>query len=189
VTNHLRIIPAGVPPLRRKILALALDEHAKGVREVPAGSNRGPELDKYLPDFTKKLGKPGPPWCCFFYSWVVREALGVWPLGRRHGSCSAARVGAAKLGLWLPAQAALANHHVMPGDAFILARGHIGFVLRLSDTHMNTIEGNTGHRLKIGMRELADPQLLGFINNVPTERAPFARGVLPAEHVGVDSVR
>ena len=42
-------LPAGLGPQRTRILQVALQEHAHGVVEVPNGSNRGPEVDKYLP--------------------------------------------------------------------------------------------------------------------------------------------
>ncbi len=186
--------PAGLGPLRNRVLDVALAEHALDVKEVPGGSNRGPHVDKYLPDFTKKPGEKGPAWCCFFYSWVASTALGTWPLGRREGSCSSARRAAGKLGLWVPRSDVTRGPY--PGDAFVMDKGsnggHIGYVLRVSEDglRMNTVEGNCGNRVKLGLRYLNDSQIIGFIDNVPSEKpVSFARGVVNAPLVGADTVR
>jgi hypothetical protein len=184
----LAILPDGLGPLRRRLLSVAVSEHAKNVREQPGGSNRGPEIDKYLPQHWLRM--PGPPWCAFFYSWVNKAGLGYWPLGKREGSCAAARKLAAERDMWLPRQVAVDTQAIVPGDAFILGRGHIGFVLRVSDTQYNTIEGNCGNRVKLGLRELNSPDLSGFIISVPDEPSEgFERGVLQGANVAVDSVR
>jgi len=180
-------IPAGLGPQRQRVLEVALQEHARGVAEVPSGSNRGPELDKYLPQWAKT--QPGPAWCCFFYSWVVRSALDAWPLGAQLGSCRNARQRAGALGLYTPK--GTRAERPIPGDAFLMDRGgghgHIGFVLRVSDdrTTINTVEGNCGNRVKVGLRELSDPELVGFIDNVPSEATEgWELGVLSARRVG-----
>ncbi|MEY4510023.1 MAG: hypothetical protein RLZZ450_2145, partial [Pseudomonadota bacterium] len=94
-------VPGGLGPQRTRVLEVALAEHARGVAEDPDGSNRGPLLDKYLPAFAR-TGARGPAWCCYFYSWVMKEALHAYPLGVPEGSCVAARVRAARRGLWTP---------------------------------------------------------------------------------------
>ena len=186
-------VPAGVGPLRRRILEVALGEHAKGVAERPFGSNRGPELDKYLPDWLTKTSA-GQPWCCFFYSWVVKEALGEWPLGQREGSCAKARERAGTLGIWRPKT--MRAEHPLPGDAFVIdagkGKGHIGFVLRVSKDALefNTVEGNCGNRVKLGLRRLDEPNLVGFIDNVSGEHpVEFERGVVSASSVARETTR
>lgn len=188
-------IPLGLGPQRTRILQVALQEHARGVMEVPNGSNRGPDIDKYLPQWAKT--HPGPAWCCFFYSWVVRSALEAWPLGAQLGSCRTARQRAGALGLYAPKS----QHpeRPIPGDAFVMDRGgvhgHIGFVLRLSDDRklINTVEGNCGNRVKVGLRDLSDPEIVGFIDNVPSEaETGFELGITPgvsAEPVSSASTR
>jgi hypothetical protein len=188
-------VPKGLQPLRTKLLEVALAEHAKGVKEQPDGSNRGPDVDRYLPDFQRT--KPeGPAWCCFFYSWVAHEALGSWPLGKREGSCMAARELADGANLWIPKHQAAERKRPFPGDAFVMdkgsGRGHIGYVLRVSEDgeQINTLEGNCGNRVKLGLREVADPQLAGYIDNVPSEHGTdFERGVVQAPKVGADGTR
>jgi hypothetical protein len=174
-------IPTGVGAKRKRILEVALAEHARGVVEVPNGSNHGPLVDRYLPDWaTAKT--PGLPWCCFFYSWVVRDALDQWPLKVQEGSCSEARRAAGALGLWIPK--GMRPDRPLPGDAFVMDRGgghgHIGFVLRVDGDRkqINTVEGNCGNRVKVGLRQLDDPEIVGFIDNVPGESATdFELGV------------
>ena len=39
---------AAMPELMRVATAIALSELARGVREDPPGSNRGPDVDRYL---------------------------------------------------------------------------------------------------------------------------------------------
>jgi hypothetical protein len=195
--SHIKAhIPGGLGPQRKSLLEVALGEHGKDVKEEPGGSNRGPHVDRYLPDHVKKPGEAGPPWCCFFYSWVAKEALGGWPLGKREGGCASARAQAGKLGLWIPKYLAQEKQHPIPGDAFVMDKGgghgHIGYVLRVSEdgTSINTLEGNCGNRVKLGLRSLSDPQIVGFIDNVPHEQTTgFERGVVQAAKVGAEGTR
>jgi hypothetical protein len=170
------------------VLETALAEHTKGVAERPDGSNRGPEVDKYLPSSLREGNAAGPPWCCFFYSWVVHEALRRWPLGTQVGSCAEARRRAGQLSLWKPKS--MPNSEPIPGDAFVMDRGgghgHIGFVLRVSEDgkQINTIEGNCGNRVKLGLRNLADPEIVGYINDVQNElTSTFDRGIVLVQNV------
>jgi hypothetical protein len=186
-------IPKRLSPRRARVLEIALGEHARGVSEKPNGSNRGPEVDKYLPAYWSKRAAPGPAWCCFFYSWVVEQALGAYPLRRRQGSCARARADAGALGLWKPKGL---GDDPIPGDAFVMDRGagkgHIGFVVRVArdGATINTVEGNCGNRVKVGLREVADPEIVGFIDNVPSERPTgFERGVVAAPRVGGEGTR
>lgn len=187
-------VPKGLQPKRTKILEVALAEHAKGVKEQPDGSNRGPDVDRYLPDFQRTA--QGPAWCCYFYSWVVNEALGKFPLGKREGSCTGARELAGSTKLWIPKFQAAEKRRPFPGDAFLMDKGgghgHIGYVLRVSTdgAQINTVEGNCGNRVKLGLRDVGDPQIAGFIDNVPDEQGTdFERGVVQAPKVGADATR
>jgi hypothetical protein len=53
------------------VLAVALAEEAKKIREVPPDSNRGPAVETYLASVG--LGK-GNPWCCAFTYWCFEQA-------------------------------------------------------------------------------------------------------------------
>ncbi len=179
------IIPDGLGPMRVKILETGLGE--RGVRERPMGSNRGPGVDRYLPGWAKR-SKKGPPWCCFYVSWVGRESLGKYPLGRIHGSVAK---------MWAAAQEQGIAHtdvkNIQPGDIFVMlfegGTGHTGFCLRRSANgkQINTNEGNCGNRVKTGTR--ATSTLAGYIRVAPTARG-FEKGLLDgSEDVGGSTTR
>jgi len=168
-----RIIPAGLTPLRIEQLKIVVAEH--GVKEVPNGSNWGP-VKKYG-------GLKGKPWCCWFWSWGNKRAFGSYTLGKKVGRCMTA---------WNRAKDRELAHHKgdyipIPGDAFVMlyrngkdeftGRGHIGYVLRTKvesgrATVINTVEGNSGNRVKIGRRKLKSRDIVGFINPFPPEEQP-----------------
>lgn len=192
-SNIVPSMPANLLPKRTRILQVALAEHTKAVREQPDGSNRGPEVDKYLPPWHRTRGK-GPAWCCFFYSWVVQQALGAFPLGTRVGAVVRARELAVERGLWTPKT--VPGGRPYPGDAFVMEHGdgtgHIGFVLRTSvdGKSINTIEGNSGNRVKVGLRSLSNRDIVGFIDNVRDEASnDFERGVLTASKLDGSGTR
>jgi len=194
-SNIIAPIPAGLSEARQKVLTVALSQH--GAREKPPGSNRGPKIDKYLPKWWLKM--PGPAWCCFYFSWVCKEALGCYPIGRREGSCTKASERAKEKGIWVPWNRAKG---LVPGDAFVMlwtdkkgkCHGHIGFVLRASEdnTEFNTVEGNCGNRCKIGLREF-DERVAGFIDvcgdREHVRLTPFGRGIIEAANVAHATTR
>lgn len=181
-------IPAGLPEQRVAVLKKALAEHAKGVKEEPNGSNRGPEVDKYFPGWLLaklKKGQKGEAWCAFFVNWVVTEAMGKRPWGGYIGSCTALLKASKAKGL--PVYQGGAN--LCPGDAFLLpAPGgkmkHIGLVLRVSDdgSKINTVEGNCGNRVKVGVREVADMRFVNFYGD-NGHSIGFERGLVAAADV------
>lgn len=60
------------------VLALAQRELARGVVEIPTGSNRGKDVDAYLTGCVrggKLLGVLGVPWCSAFSTWCIWTAL------------------------------------------------------------------------------------------------------------------
>ena len=78
----------------------------------------------------------------------------------------------------------------IPGDAFMMATsesemgefkftgtGHIGYVLRVEVSGgkavaINTAEGNSSNRVKLGQRNLSDAAIVGFINNYGPDEQP-----------------
>ncbi len=188
-------IPQGIAGERRAILEAAVKEH--GVREDAGRPNRGNEVDKFLPkDVAASPSKDGPPWCCYFASWVVKEVFGQHPLGKPVASVHTAWKRANELGRWEPNDGRVPT----PGDAFVILNddpkkgwctGHIGFVLQVAEDgkSINTVEGNCGNRVKIGRRELSDPKLKGFINIVG-DHPDFTRGSLRgAKDLGTSGTR
>lgn len=188
-------IPDGLSDKRRRVLDVALSQH--GVKEEPNGTNRGPGVDKYLPGFVLQQKGQGPAWCCFFFSWVSREAFGgSYPMGKRYGSCVEVSKAAESAGFWFPNNG---RYVPRPGDAFVMlyegdraGHGHIGYVLRVDPVtgRFNTCEGNCGNRVKVGLRDYdADARIAGFINFYGDAGvAPsYEVGVIDAQNVGAEA--
>jgi hypothetical protein len=189
-------IPQGIVGQRLQILETAVKEH--GVREDRNRTNRGDEVDKYLPaEYTQSRANEGPPWCAYFVSWVLKQVFGRHLLGRPVASVHSAWGHARKAKRW---EARRPDHIPTPGDAFVLLKsppedgwcqGHIGFVLQVAEDggSFNTVEGNCGNRVKIGRRDMHDPKLRGFINIVG-DRPDFVRGALRgAKNLGSSGTR
>jgi hypothetical protein len=192
--HHTRImnIPDGIGYQRAALLRCALEQY--GIREQPNGSNRGTApkggVDKFLPGWQKEKPGKGPPWCCYFVSWVTHEVFGRYPLGRNYGSCARAWAKAMELGMAYPRvgdDGVL--FHPMPGDAFYMRHtattGHFGLVYRVSEDGrvINTVEGNCANRVKIGGRDV-DERIHGFIDFFRERRhQDFEHGLIVAENV------
>lgn len=179
-------------PFLASVLEIAAAEEAKGVREVPRNSNRGPEVDAYL----KRVGLGGGfAWCCAFTYWCFDEAAraaGVPnPMVRTAGCLDhwsrAERAGARRI----PAAQAVANPELVePGMVFIMdfggGAGHTGFVEAVNGGFITTIEGNTDasktregggvYRLSRKIAEINK----GFIAYGASPPAPALRGRAPA---------
>jgi len=193
-------IPAGLGPKRRALLDLALRLHASNVIERPNGWNRGPDVDRCLPrsitsaDPEAKLRR-GPPWCAFWDHYLSLLAHGRYPLGRAIGSCYRSTLAAEKLGMYHPAE----SYEPVPGDSFVMLyrdedeqltfRGHMGKVLRVSDTHINTLAGNEGNRFRLGARLRSS--IAGYINPFTgyEARPQFERGVVAATSTDQENTR
>jgi hypothetical protein len=175
------VIPAGISEDRKKLLEVCIKEHKAGVAETPKGSNWGDGVTKYL------TGVGPCAWCCFFVSWAFKEALGKYPLGKRHGHC---------LTFWNEAKAAgkgflKSKYEPIPGDIFIMlyrsssgnltGSGHTGFVSNVFVRRINTFEGNAGDRLKHGLRELDAGTLVGFINLFGDSNHDFKHQIISSE--------
>lgn len=108
-----------------------------GVKEVPLGSNAGPQVSAYL----ASVGlPPGNSWCMAFMYWCFSQAaaqLGVENPMKKSGGV---------LNEWQSEP----QYHVgtpQPGDIFIMdlgnGLGHTGIVQAVNGTSLATIEGNT----------------------------------------------
>lgn len=177
-------VPEGIDGQRKALLRTAAEQ--RGVREDSEWPNRGSEVDKFFPpEIISSPNKEGRPWCCYFVSWTAREVYGRHILGRPVASCWVAWQRACEHHRWLPNEP---NVVPTPGDAFVILHaepesgwctGHTGFVLQVAadGESFNTVEGNCGDRVKLGLRTLTDPLLRGFINIVG-DRPGFGRGSL-----------
>lgn len=125
--------------LAQRSLEIALTQN--GIEEVPRGSNSGKDVEVYLRSVG--LGK-GYAWCMAFVYWCVNKAakeMGVAnPLVKTGGV----------LFQWnntiLPKLPKTARN-IQAGDIFIMefggGTGHTGFVIKVENNVVHTIEGNT----------------------------------------------
>lgn len=162
-------IPDGLGEKRTRILEVALAELDLDVREQPPGSNRGPLVDRYLPSWART--RPGPPWCAWFATWVLEQALGDQNALGRTGGTSTLTARAQAADLWRPK----AGYLPSPGDLFMMRTGprtgHVGFVSGYRAGRVETVEGNSGDRVRHGVREIGDERIIGFVCTAPDE--PF----------------
>lgn len=134
-----------------------------GVMERPAGSNRGPQVDKFIKSVGLNPAAGSYAWCVAFIYYCFQEAAdelelqnpmirtaGVLDLWNRAGSKKVPRISTAK--------ASGDPHLVKPGHIFIMdyggGRGHAGLVEKVVGGKLVTIEGNTndgGSREGVGV--------------------------------------
>ncbi len=149
--------PAVLPALTAAVSQL-------GIREVPDGSNDGPDIRKFTaPDFI------GSPWCALFASWCFSHLDGGSPFGRL----------AATWGIynWGKRTGRLLSTAAMPqpGDIALILRGsendpnHRGHTMIVSgmlpDGRLLTIAGNESNCVRGGVRERSN--LNAFVRPVP----------------------
>ena len=159
-------IPDGLPAARKKLLIVALQAHADGVCEQPDGSNWGGGVTKILE------GEDPAIWDSYFIWWCWKVAFGQVLWGKRQEQCTAAWKVAKAQGMALTKK----KYSPIPGDFFVMlyknqhgnytGSGHSGIILSVAPDNetFNTIEGNVGNRVKVGIRHLSQPCLVGFIN-------------------------
>lgn len=144
--------------LLSKVIEIAASQI--GVMEDPPGSNRGPQVEKYL---ASAGCSPGDPWCASFLFWCFNNAsksLGIKNPMLRTGSCIyhwENTTGKKISGTECTNNPAL----VRPGFIFIMdhgsGKGHTGIVRSVADGYLNSIEGNTtigGSREGLAVAEL-----------------------------------
>jgi peptidoglycan hydrolase-like protein with peptidoglycan-binding domain len=136
-----------------------------GVLEKPLGSNRGPEVDRYLRAAGLDPTRGSFPWCAAFVYFCFNEAAKA--LGRRNPVVRTAgvldhwqRAGEKGVARITAASAHLHEALVRPGHVFVIdtgdpgGAGHTGLVEAVSAGKLVTIEGNTndgGAREGIGV--------------------------------------
>lgn len=134
-----------------------------GVMEKPAGSNRGPQVDKFLKSVGLNPAAGSYAWCVAFIYYCFDEAaksLGLAnPMVKTAGVLDLwSKAGARKVPRITTSKAAGDPHLVKPGHIFIMdyggGRGHAGIVERVVGGKLVTIEGNTndgGSREGVGV--------------------------------------
>lgn len=167
-------------PLLAEALKVAVSQI--GVMEQPPGSNRGPEVDRYLRTAGLDPTQDSFPWCAAFVFWCFSEAAKT--LGRQNPVMRTAgvldhwdRAGAASVERITAAKAHMHEALVQPGHIFIIdtgepgGGGHTGLIEHVVAGKLVTIEGNTndgGTREGIGVfrrrgRRIRDVNV-GFID-------------------------
>ncbi len=130
--------------LLKEVLKVAKSQ--VGVRE--AGTNRGPDVDKYLSSVGLKP-PPGNPWCMAFVYWCFEKASQTMGRGNpavKSGHCLTVWNNAT--GKKVSGSEAVNNPaKIKPGYVFIMdyggGKGHTGFVVSVNGGIVTTIEGNT----------------------------------------------
>ena len=161
---------------RQDLLRVLFAEHAAGTHEIPDGSNQGDGVDKFI------TGYGAVPWCALFQSWAWKESHGDWPQGGRQGHVQTWWNLALKSGY---AERKGKGYKPIPGDlavwCFSGGTGHITAVVAVDEkaAQFNSIGGNEGNRVKLGLRTIAnEPRLAGFINLHADRDDSFRRGLL-----------
>ena len=144
-----------VPPIQEasnSIAAVAVIsasvELIKNVREVPDGSNRGPEIDLYTGMAGKSPSLLGPKWCAYFVSWNFAKAPGGSPFGKIGGAQS--------IVFWckkhISSSVMTIGSFPKPGDIGIIAEdqehGHAVHIVAVQGGTCWTIEGNCGNAVR-----------------------------------------
>lgn len=128
------------------VVAIAQAELAKGVKEDPAGCDRGnpsssgscgTEVDKYTDKHLEY-------WCADFVSWVFKEA-GKQFTGGSSGGWRIASVSG--LDAWFKQNGTFINNgsgvKPQPGDVYFMGISHVGIVEKVEGDKIYTISGNT----------------------------------------------
>lgn len=149
--------------LLARVLAIAAGEEARQVREVPPGSNKGPDVEGYL----RSVGLGGGhSWCAAFVYWCFEKAAA--DLGRANpvfktAGCLAHWNGAPGKGAQrVTSSRAQADPGLLqPGMVFIMDHGggfgHTGLVESVAGGMITTLEGNSnlnGSREGVGVFRL-----------------------------------
>lgn len=127
-----------------------------GQAEQPPGSNDSARIAQYR---TATIGSGVGPWCCYFVSWVARQAgTPVGDRGEGFGSVDALYAWAQRAGRAVPNGPGVVPR---PGDLIVWDE-HIGIVEQvLPDGRIQTIEGNSSDRVSRNVHEFSDA--LGYV--------------------------
>jgi hypothetical protein len=155
-------LPETTPELVAAIVRRALED--VGVCEDPPGSNRSPEIDRYL----KAVGTPlGLPWCAAAVAAWFRDAGALTP-PKLAASTDAWMAWAKEHNLWAP-QPVLGAAVVYGKDS---DAQHIGVVVRLTPIALS-VEGNTSldnspqrEGLAVDLKKLNMAWALGYVRPV-----------------------
>lgn len=156
-----------------RIVAIAQQELAFGVHEIPMGSNKGTRIKMYGLATQEPLRYYPAAWCAYFTSWVTQQAgapIGWNGLG--DGLVSRLRDWGHKTGIWRTVP--------QPGDLIAFPQ-HIGIVETIQPNGLvTTIEGNTADAVRRRLRLIKSAT--GFIR-VAAINAPVPVLTAPSDTV------
>src|SRR3954451_17695388 len=146
-----------------RVVALARKELAKGVREIPDGSNRAPAIRRY--ETATRGAMFGAPWCAYFVSYVARQAgAPIGAGGSGIGYVPYIRAWAKQTKRWKATPRA--------GDLITFPQ-HVGIVENVYKNHtLTTIEGNSGNAVRRRWRRWCEA--MGYVRVAKGAAAPVA---------------
>jgi hypothetical protein len=148
--------------LASKALEIAISQ--LGVEEVPRGSNRGPQVDKYIKSVgLDPAGKH--PWCAAFVYWCFQQASDA--MGRQNPLHRTGHV----LTQWKMRKEKFRAITPQPGDIGIMdfgsGKGHMFIVEKAHIDNTDNVEGNSndeGSREGFEVcRHLRNRNILGYL--------------------------
>lgn len=163
---------------QRSVLGAAIE--TLGWREIPDGSNDGPEVGKIAGGYFSEADERAyglPPWCALAVSYWLKEGLKAAhyrdiPFGTRFGAVSQVEAWAKTRDVFVVSRIATvaaqgsiftmdrASSGSDPSKA--IAAGHTGLVVEDLGDRVRTIEGNTGNA--IASRERRKSSLRGWVD-------------------------
>jgi PKD repeat protein len=155
-----------------RIVSVARAELARGVHEVPDGSNRGARIRMYG---VATAGRYYPaPWCPYFVSYVANRAgVPIGAGGRGLGYVPYIRAWAKQTGRF--------TRSPPPGYLIVFPQ-HVGIVETVSGDHtLTTIEGNSGNAVRRRFRRWGEA--MGYVR-LAAGGALSAPGTAPAPTAG-----
>jgi hypothetical protein len=152
-------------PLAAMALSIAIDEIGNGEE---GGNNSGPHVERYMNKKWDGDDDDDGSWCAHFVSWCFEEAA-----RRLDVDLPFRRSGGAKALYRNIKRAGTAPSTPMPGDVVCWDRGkpgswqgHIGFVEKVDNGILHTVEGNVGRYPSKAKRLIHDldreTRLIGF---------------------------
>jgi hypothetical protein len=183
-------IPANLSPDREKVLKLAIAEFKKPVKEIPNGSNWGPDVKKYL----QYCGLGPAAWCACFVNWIVGNTLNKIPWGAKIARVSTLYTKGKTLGMSHSINSA---YKPRPGDLYIIVHsdgtGHVGIILRVSrdGKALNVIEGNSANKVALRTRVVGAGNHVGYMNyfDDADDSYDFEKGLIASDNTGLDRTR
>lgn len=121
-----------------RAVRIARAELARGVHEVPDGSNESPRIALYRNAVRWSSGPAA--WCGYFVSWVAREAgAPIGAGGHGFGLVREIRRWGIRTGRWRSAPSR--------GSIVVFRHSHVGIVERVAGASVVTLEGNHDNRV------------------------------------------